>query len=305
MGCRGRGVLGRMGLVGLVVGALLFAPAITLGKPRAKPSVPADVGGGLLAGALAFAASEGATDAHDVQAIATSRTKVVLPDVGEALPGSAPVYVVAMRARFAHACSETLGEGLKSGCEGGSVLELVYGPNLELARTRRRQSYPDLKSLGVPVPLHPQRGIPASVRARLLTSARNAARDGRDKQQPSEVRAVLTTRAKVEEMFRETPGIETISEAQRAQAGEPIYFVSMSGHFEIHCLAARESRATKIVIENCLAPERYYSFMAFTADVTTGVDTGSTLSRHGEILSEYPDLASLGTPVLLEPSEHP
>lgn len=103
---------------------------------------------------------------------------------------------------------------------------------------------------------------------------------------------------------RETPGIETISEAQRAEAGEPIYFVAMSGHFEIHCLATRESRATEIVIENCRAPERYYSFMAFTADITSGVDIGSPLSRHGEILSEYPDLASLGTPVLLEPSEH-
>ncbi len=118
----------------------------------ARSGIPAKVRRALLKDAQAYAASPEASrygvhgGAYDIRAVRTTVAKTGSKRAdAQKLPGSTPVYVVAMRAPLD--CKQPVGAGCPS-----TILELEYlASTLELMRHERRRSYPDLKELGIPV----------------------------------------------------------------------------------------------------------------------------------------------------------
>lgn len=287
-GVRWATALAALGLA--ILGTVLLHGSASA-KPPGKPAFRADLIPALIEGAEGFAGSEGATQTRDIQAVATTLGQAGFIQPGEKLaltyrrglhggytPSSIPVYVLEIRARFPHPCTETLGEATNT-CASGDVLELEYvARSLELLRARRWTRYRDLRPLGVPVSLKPQPGMPADLRTNLLSTARQNAHY-RGESAPVDIRAVLTTEARFDRLLGRQPG--------RSAAGEPAYVIAMRGNFEPDCkggpglqLNTGPCGTSGPILELAVVPREvpYYT----------------------QISDAYPDLAALGTPVLLE-----
>jgi hypothetical protein len=290
---------------GLALALAVLGPACLYGSasatPPGKPAFRAELSPALIEGAESFAESEGAARPRDIQAVATTLGQAAFVEPGGNLPlayhrplhgsygpGDLPVDVVELETDFPHGCTETLGETTDT-CASGNVLELEYvAKSLELLRVHRWTRYRDLRHLGTPVRLKPQHGMPADVRANLLRAAGQYARELGDSA-PADIRAVLTTEAKLDGLLHREPG--------RSATGEPVYVAAMRGDFNSICEGGP-------ALEGGAEPGPHGVEEAGGCSGSGSVLELSIVPReapyYSRISDEYPDLAALGVPLPLE-----
>ena len=137
-------------------------------------------------------------------------------------------------------------------------------------------------------------GIPTKVRAVLLKKAlaqAAALNDGERGREPSEIQAVRTSEAQAGLLEKEVRTGTAIPDV--GSSGASVYVVAMRGAFVFHCHGAHTAGQQEF--RQSLCP-------VHVLVLTVSLSTKKLLAESRGML--YPNLASVGTPVPLEPSRH-